>query len=139
LGFKDITRGIEGAVVSPTFPAAAGFYLHVYRSAGSGTVYGDYYQIITPPTLRIFSESSLAERIVIYDSKTGNILNTNTIGVITTDLVKAEASDPFELVPERDNYLIYAAGHTKAVMGEPVFDDTIAIEEIRLTPRWGLM
>lgn len=140
LGFKDIRRGIEGASVKPTYGALSGFYLFAQRSSGSGQVNVDFYQIITKPTLRIWSTAVGADRIVIYDSKTGQVINLTTTDVLATDNIYVEASDPFELAPNQENYIIYAAGDIKSLTnGEPVYDSTIAFEEIKVVPRWGMV
>jgi hypothetical protein len=140
LGFKDIRRGILRAAATPDYDTDAGFYLYARRSTSdTDAVWGDYYQIVTKPTLRIWSESAAeADRIVIYDSRTGEVLNLDASDFIASDKVHVEASDPFELVPGYDNFIIYAAGDIKRQYAGTEYDDTIAVEEIKVTPRWGL-
>jgi len=136
LGFKDIRRNIEGLTL--TYPAGSGFVLQVKRSAGTGDVLCDFYQIVTKPTLRIWSTTAqTTTRRVLYDSKTHDVISLKSTDEMATDLVYAEG-DVFELMPEYLNFLISCPGDIKRELGEVVADDYLIFESVTVTPRWAL-
>jgi hypothetical protein len=135
--FKDIRRSIEE--ISLSLPAGSGITVQVIRSAGTGNVLMDYYQIVTKPTLRIFSTSTAAGTRTRYDSKQHDVVAVNSSDQMTTDLVALEGSDPFELAPNCENYIIYAPGDIRRELGEVVYDDTLSFDEIKVTPRWRIL
>ena len=137
LGFKDIRRSIEGVTLS--LPATSGFYIQVKRSASSGDVYGDYYQIVTKPTLRVFSTASTGTpRRIYYDSKQHDVIAEDNTGVLTTDLAYVEGSDPFELMPDFDNYIIHGAGDISRQCAQVLYNDSITFFSMKVQPRWRI-
>ncbi len=134
--FKDVRRGVEGLTLVPYFPTPAGFYLEVKRSTGSGDVYCDYYQIVTKPTLRIYSTSSAsAGSYTRYDSKTHDIINLFSTTLFGSDLAYVEG-DRLELMPGKKNYLIWAPGDIKRELAEVVDSHVASLQELTVIPRW---
>jgi hypothetical protein len=141
LGFKDVRRAI-GSIVLTGMAPGSGFYLQAKRSTGTADLHGDYFQIVTKPTLRIFSTSPGTYPInrLLYDSKGHEVIAINSTDKLTTDLVSLEGSDPFELVPGYENYIIYANGDIRRKnLGETAYDDTLSFAEVKVTPRWRVL
>ncbi len=75
----------------------------------------------------------------MYDSKQHAVVNLE-VTTLETDAIAIEGSDPFELVPDMENYIIFAAGDIKrATIGEIVYNDSMYVSELSVVPRWGMM
>lgn len=139
--FKDIRRGASGVGVL-RYPSGSGFTLQAKRSAGSGDLRCDWYQIVASPTIRVWSTSSDTDMVrVRYDSKPHEVLSLEGYGTETlvSDLIYVEGT-PLELLPNHLNFIVGSQGDIRRELTDISYSDGFLFSDYAtITPRWRVI